>query len=101
METARDIVIIVLGVTATAFTVIMLALALLLYRKVSAVIDSAQRVIDSAQKTMHGIEAFSRDFLEPLTSASGLLATGWHFLSSLLGLEKREKNATKGSEDGR
>ena len=87
MEDVRDIVIIVFGIGATVATVVLLAMALLLYRKVSA-------AIESARNTITGVEAFSRDILEPVTRASGFFATALRVLSSLLGQRKNESGGT-------
>ena len=83
MEDMRDLVIIVFGIGAIVATVVLLFTALLLFRKVSAAIDSARNMIT-------GVEAFSRDILGPVTRASGFMTTAWRVLSSVLGQEKNE-----------
>ena len=87
MENVRDIVIIVFGIGGTVATVVLLTTALLLYRKVSA-------AIDSARNTINGVEAFSRDILEPVTRASGFVTTAWRVLSSIMGQGKTEPGGT-------
>ena len=91
MEDTRDVVIIVFGIGATVATIAALALALLLFRKIAA-------VIDSAKATMNGVEAFSRDILEPVARASSILTTFRRIIATLLGQDKREPD---GADNGR
>ena len=91
MEDIRDVVIIVFGIGATVATITVLTLGLLLFRKITA-------VIDSAKATMNGVEAFSRDILGPVARASSMLATFRRVIASLLGQDKREP---EGADDGR
>ena len=90
MEDIRDVVIIVFGIGATVATITVLVLGLLLFRKIAA-------VIDSAKATMNGVEAFSRDILEPVARASSILTTFRRVMAVLLGQDKREP---EGADNG-
>ena len=91
MEDIRDVVIIVFGIGATVATIAVLAMALMLFRKITA-------VIDSAKATMNGVQAFSRDILEPVARASSILTTFRRVMATLLGQDKREP---EGADNGR
>ena len=90
MEDVRDIVIIVFGIGATVAMLALLLMALILFRKVTA-------IVDTAKSTMNRAETLSRDVLEPATRAYNVLGGIWRVISSLLGQERKEP---KGTDDG-
>lgn len=90
MDTVRDVVIVVFGVGGVIATVVVLAMALTLYRKVASILDSATSMVDSAKATMNGVEAFSRGVLNPLTQSSGILSVLSNIISWLLRDDRKQ-----------
>jgi len=93
MDALRDIVIVVFGIGGLAATVVVLVMALTLYRKVSTILDSANSMVDSATATMNGVEAFSRGVLNPLSQSSGVLSALSKIISWLLRDDRKSEPA--------
>ena len=91
MQDIRDVVIIVFGIGATVAALALVMMTFILYRKTSA-------IVDSAKATMNGVETFSKEVLGPVTRASSFVSGFWKVFSSLLGEDKKGQEDTS---DGR
>ena len=72
LETTRDVVIIVFGITATAATLLLTAMAVLAFRKLD-------RILDSVQNTARAVEAVAT----PIARATALIGSAWKIVSGM------------------
>ena len=84
LQDARDIVIVISGGIVAVATVLLLFMTLVVYRKVSS-------LLDSIRSTVNGVETFSRTILQPVGESKSVLSAAWKVVSWLTRNERAEQ----------